>query len=56
MPTLVLCGTEDEDNGSATRLVEALPNATYAPVPGTHMSSVTKSEFGERLAEWLATP
>lgn len=56
MPTLVLCGTEDEDNGSATRLVEALPNATYAPVPGTHMSSVTKPEFGERLAEWLSVP
>ncbi|MEO7410698.1 MAG: alpha/beta fold hydrolase [Sphingomicrobium sp.] len=50
MPTLVLCGTEDEDNGSAPRLVEALPNATYAPVPGTHMSSVTKPEFGEALA------
>jgi pimeloyl-ACP methyl ester carboxylesterase len=50
MPTLVLCGTEDEDNGSASRLVEALPNATYAPVPGTHMSSVTKPEFGEALA------
>ena len=50
MPTLVLCGTEDEDNGSAPKLVEALLNATYAPVPGTHMSSVTKAEFGEALA------
>lgn len=56
MPTLVLCGTEDEDNGSAPRLADALPNATYAPVPGTHMSSVTKAEFGERLAEFVATP
>lgn len=54
MPTLVLCGTEDQDNGSAPRLAEALPNATYAPVPGTHMSSVTKPEFGEALAEFLA--
>ncbi len=50
MPTLVLCGTEDEDNGSAPKLAEALPDATYVPVPGTHMSSVTKSEFGEALA------
>ncbi len=56
MPTLVLCGTEDEDNGSAPRLVEALPNATYAPVPGTHMSSVTKPEFGERLAAFVGQP
>jgi pimeloyl-ACP methyl ester carboxylesterase len=54
MPTLVLCGTEDEDNGSAPRLAEALPDATYAPVPGTHMSSVTKPEFGERLAAFVA--
>ena len=50
MPTLVLCGTEDQDNGSARKLAEALPDATYAPVPGTHMSSVTKAEFGEALA------
>jgi len=54
MPTMVLCGTDDEDNGSAPRLAEALPNATYVTVPGTHMSSVTKQLFGERLAEWLA--
>ena len=50
MPTMVLCGTEDEDNGSAPTLVQALPDATYAPVPGTHMSSVTKPEFGDSLA------
>jgi pimeloyl-ACP methyl ester carboxylesterase len=56
MPTLVLCGTEDEDNGSAPKLAEALPDATYLPVPGTHMSSVTKPEFGDALAEWLAAP
>lgn len=54
MPTLVVCGTEDEDNGSATKLTEALPNAIYAPVPGTHMSSVTKPEFGQAIARFLA--
>jgi pimeloyl-ACP methyl ester carboxylesterase len=56
MPTLVLCGTEDHDNGSAPKLAQALPNATFATVPGTHMSSVTRPEFGERLAEWFAMP
>ena len=54
MPTMVLCGTEDQDNGSAPKLVDALPNATYSPVPGTHMSSVTKPEFGNALAQFLA--
>ena len=53
MPTLVLCGTEDQDNGSAPRLAEALPNATYAPIPGTHMSSVTKPEFSQAIAAFL---
>ena len=55
MDTLVLCGTEDHDNGSATALVAALPQATLASVPGTHMSSVTRPEFGDALAAFLAT-
>ena len=56
MPTLVLSGSEDHDNGSAQKLAEALPDATYLAVPGTHMSSVTKPLFGERLAQWLSAP
>lgn len=56
MPTLVLCGSEDKDNGSAPKLAEALPDATYVTVPGTHMSSVTKPEFGAALARWLSAP
>jgi pimeloyl-ACP methyl ester carboxylesterase len=53
MPTLVLCGTEDQDNGSAPNLVAALPHATLASVPGTHMSSVARPEFGDALAAFL---
>ena len=56
MPTLVVCGSEDHDNGSAPRLAAALPNATYVEVPGTHMSSVTKPEFGLAIADFLAAP
>ena len=52
--TLVLCGTEDHDNGSAPDLVAALPAATLASVPGTHMSSVARPEFGDALAAFLA--
>jgi pimeloyl-ACP methyl ester carboxylesterase len=54
MPTMVLCGSEDQDNGSAPRLAEALPDAVYVPVPGTHMSSVTMPEFGEAIAAFLS--
>ena len=53
MPTLVVCGSEDDDNGSAEELANVLPNAVFHEVPGTHMSSVTKPQFGEAIAEFL---
>ena len=54
MPTLVVCGSEDDDNGSAAELAAALPDAMFREVPGTHMSSVTKPELGEAIAEFLS--
>jgi len=53
MPTLVVCGDKDDDNGSAIELANALPNAVYAEIPGTHMSSVTQPELGEAIANFL---
>src|SRR3954447_17459079 len=53
MPTMVVCGSEDHDNGSAEELAAALPNAEFREVPGTHMSSVTKPELGETIALFL---
>jgi pimeloyl-ACP methyl ester carboxylesterase len=55
MPTLVVCGSEDDDNGSAEELANVLPNAVFREIPGTHMSSVTKPEFGEVIADFLAS-
>ncbi len=54
IPTLVLCGEEDDDNGSAEALAEALPNGTLELVPGGHMSAVVKPELGAALARFLA--
>lgn len=54
MPTLVVCGDQDDDNGSAPELASILRDAQYAEVPGTHMSSVTKPELGEEIARFLA--
>jgi pimeloyl-ACP methyl ester carboxylesterase len=54
MPTLVVCGDQDDDNGSAEELANILPNATFREVPGTHMSSVTKPQFGEVIADFLS--
>lgn len=53
MRTLVVSGSEDQDNGSAPELASILHDAEYAEIPGTHMSSVTKPELGEEIARFL---
>jgi pimeloyl-ACP methyl ester carboxylesterase len=53
MPVLVVCGEQDQDNGSAPELVAALADAQLATIPGTHMSSVTQPELGEAMAAFL---
>ena len=53
MPTLVVCGAEDHDNGSGEELAGALPDAVFVEVPGGHMSSIAKREFGRAIAAWL---
>ncbi|WP_448585007.1 alpha/beta fold hydrolase [Thermaurantiacus sp.] len=54
LPVAVVCGTEDEDNGSAEALMKALPNARLVPVPGNHMSAVAGPGFAAGLLEALA--
>jgi len=54
IPTLVVCGADDHDNGSAPRLAEVLPDAHYVEVPGNHMNCVTKPDLGRAIVEFLA--
>lgn len=54
MPTLVVCGERDEDNGSASALAANLPDARYETVPGGHIDSATKPELGEAIVRFLA--
>jgi pimeloyl-ACP methyl ester carboxylesterase len=54
MPTLLVCGADDQDNGSAQDLADALPDARLVTIPGTHMSSVTQPEMGEAIAAFLS--
>jgi pimeloyl-ACP methyl ester carboxylesterase len=56
MPTLVLAGAEDDDNGSAPELAAALPQGRYVAVAGNHMSAVTKPELGTAVADFLGDP
>lgn len=53
MPTLLVCGTEDDDNGSAEDLAAALPDGRYAPIPGNHMTCVTRPELAGAIASFL---
>ncbi|MEM8726548.1 MAG: alpha/beta hydrolase, partial [Pseudomonadota bacterium] len=56
MPTLVVCGVDDQDNGSANDLAEMLPSATYHEVPGAHLDSATKPELGSAIVDFLSVP
>jgi len=54
VPTLVLSGAEDDDNGSAQALADLLPQGCFVEVPGNHMSAVTRPELGRAMADFLA--
>lgn len=54
MPTMVLCGVEDRDNGDPHALVAALPHGRLEEIPGTHMSSVAEPALGQALVRFLA--
>lgn len=54
IPTLVVSGAEDDDNGPAQDLAEILPNGRYESIPGNHMSAVTRPELGRAIARFLA--
>ncbi len=53
VPTLVVAGADDRDNGSAEDLAAVLPNARAVRVPGGHMSAVARPELGAAIAEFL---
>jgi pimeloyl-ACP methyl ester carboxylesterase len=54
MPTLIVNGDQDRDNGDPAALTRTLPDAEQAIVPGTHMSCVTKPDLGQAIVEFLA--
>lgn len=52
-PVAVVCGEEDDDNGSAAALAELLPHGKLFTVPGNHMSAVIKPDLGQAMVEAL---
>jgi pimeloyl-ACP methyl ester carboxylesterase len=53
LPVAVVCGEDDQDNGSASALAETLPHGTLISVPGNHMSAVVKPDLGQAIGDFL---
>lgn len=53
VPLGVICGVDDNDNGSAAALADIVPNAALIEVPGNHMSAVAKPQLGEAFRDFL---
>jgi hypothetical protein len=53
LPLGVVCGVDDNDNGSAAALAELVPNAELVTVPGNHMSAVAKCDLGIAFRDFL---
>jgi pimeloyl-ACP methyl ester carboxylesterase len=53
LPVGVVCGAQDQDNGSAEALADALPHGRLITVPGNHMSAVTRPELGQAIRDFL---
>jgi pimeloyl-ACP methyl ester carboxylesterase len=54
MPTLIVSGIEDQDNGPAEDLAKLLADARFVEVPGNHMNAVTRPELGRAIADFLS--
>ncbi|MFI5156273.1 MAG: alpha/beta fold hydrolase [Chitinophagales bacterium] len=52
-PVLVICGSEDADNGSAAELAKILPHAELQTVPGDHGSTSRTAAFAQKVIEFL---
>lgn len=55
LPVGVVCGEQDDDNGSASALTALLRRGRLFTVPGNHMSAVIKPELGEAFVSALKT-
>jgi pimeloyl-ACP methyl ester carboxylesterase len=54
VPMAVICGDQDQDNGSAPTLAQRLADARYVEVPGTHMSCIARPELGQAIRDFLS--
>lgn len=53
VPTLVVCGEDDADNGSPEKLAMAMPNAKAVRVPGDHLTAVAEPALAKAVVDFL---
>ena len=53
IPTLVLTGKDDLDNGSGPKLAEIIPGAEYVELTGNHLTAVGDPAFPEAIIAFL---
>ena len=53
VPTLIVCGRDDHDNGSPEKLAMAMPNARAVRIDGDHLSAVAEPALAQRIVGWL---
>lgn len=54
VPTLIVCGQDDADNGSPERLALAMPNAKAVRVPGDHLTAVGEPQLASEIVGYLS--
>ncbi len=53
IPTCVITGDKDFDNGSGEKLAEIIPSAVYRQVKGDHITAVGDPALSEAIVEFL---
>ncbi|RYF94017.1 MAG: alpha/beta fold hydrolase [Caulobacteraceae bacterium] len=53
VPTLVVCGANDADNGNPEKLAMAMPNAKAVRVPGDHLTTVGEPALAKAMVDFL---
>ena len=52
-PVMVLCGDQDQVNGSPQRLARHIPDCTLSYVPGTHLKALNNPKFARAVVDFL---
>jgi pimeloyl-ACP methyl ester carboxylesterase len=56
VPTLIVCGQDDQDNGSAEGLAAVMPRARAVRIAGDHLTAVAEPQLATEIIDFLTDP